>query len=676
MRLSRHPLVALFIPCLAASAAAAPSVTRSDLCSERRQIAWLHAGPCAAPISGWRASPLVPATDRADLPQGAQAHFDHYCVYDWVAQGSPSVAQVAALSAAVGGDIGPDCEVVSPQGSSVTDAVWPQLLDRFRHGTGWRSALPDTGGVATTVAVLDASPLEGTLRGRATPNEGRSGHGFAVGRVIRDLACPDLAAGGCFARVADRLALPLLPSGQRDTAGGGYFGAFSDVARAAMGSLALQARSAGGPLILNLSIGWAPDLLPATPALLGDVADPSAAAPGPRAVFDALQLAACQGHLVIAAAGNALPGPEAGTGPLLPGGWERAPLTAAACARFGLPRPPASTPYRPTLYAVGGIDADQQPLINARAGAEPRRVAFASHGLAPYADPADPALLAAGMPGPTEVYTGSSMAAAVTSGVAAAVWAYRPGLAAADVMAALWQSGAPVGRVADVCAAPGGGPCGLSPASPARAVRALSLQSALCGACATGAGLCPPVFALGCGGPPGPAPAAVAVPSALLSNVFGPFGVINDRSDPVVCLPDDVYDHPTAGGGAPCPDRQFSSPAAAPRVAPQPFDPLCPSCLMVDTGIAARVYTLKGEINSVYAGATFQDFTLKLDDGTVLSLDSYLKAQGLTSLTGGDTFSISGIDLGYSTTATQASLYATLVKGSTTYVIDSPILLY
>lgn len=151
-------------------------------------------------------------------------------------------------------------------------------------------------------------------------------------------------------------------------------------------------------LVLNLSLAWDGKLFG---GLNGEqIADMQA---GTQAVYRALQYAASYDVLVLAAAGNQKKEPCANFGPLLPAGWESEPPRENCCGEAD---------GAPILYAVGGLRADGSPLDNARPSGMPRRAAF----------------------GETKVFTGSSVATAIVSSIAAVVWDTFPDLNSCEVM--------------------------------------------------------------------------------------------------------------------------------------------------------------------------------------------------------------------------------------------------
>ena len=82
--------------------------------------------------------------------------------------------------------------------------------------------------------------------------------------------------------------------------------------------------------------------------------------------------------------------------------------------------------------------------------------------------------------------SGTSVATVITSAAAAAVWAYRPDMTAAEVAEIVYAQGRATGRPAEYCLRP---PCGAS--------RQVSICKAVSGACETHQGACP-VAAIRC----------------------------------------------------------------------------------------------------------------------------------------------------------------------------------
>jgi hypothetical protein len=280
-------------------------------------------------------------------------------------------------------------------------------------------------------------------------------------------------------------------------------------------------------LIVNLSLGW-------DQSLHARYAAPSAA----QAVKIALQRAACRGALIFAAAGNRNPVSQHGA--LYPALWEQdAAPNASECRGLGVLLDQGTQDdqkqaaqaagkgelYAPLLYAVGGVDQTDTPLISTRAGGQARLTAY---GMAVITDDVRPNV----------AFTGSSMATAVASGVAAAAWSFAPALSPAELVAKLYEAGQvidPTLAVPSFCL--GGAACHTLP------VRRLTVCAAL-GAIGVSSTCVVP-------GPAGEAPVPGTVPPALPA-------CSGTGCAPVASNPSDIE----------------------PWVNPQPGDPICPSCMI------------------------------------------------------------------------------------------------
>jgi len=276
------------------------------------------------------------------------------------------------------------------------------------------------------VAVIDATP---TKKGLTSPD--RTFHGFSVSRTVARLACEDADSPACAEQVVAQLALPIVGATEGDATedfeNGGRTGSFTHLYDAI--ERALDAwKPKEQHLVINFSVGW----------------DPVKADPGDENVERIkaqLERASCLGALIVAAAGNY----SGSTGPVFPAAFEalKAP-TGEACAKFKLdgiaPAAKAARaskangktpPYAPLVHSVGAVDAlDQRLLVNRRWG-QPRLAALGVSVMVP------------GPPGTpyTPPHDGTSMASAIVSGIAAAVWAARPELDAASVMQAVYDGG-------------------------------------------------------------------------------------------------------------------------------------------------------------------------------------------------------------------------------------------
>jgi hypothetical protein len=309
------------------------------------------------------------------------------------------------------------------------------------------------------LAFLDTQPTE-----EGAPETcGNSPHGFTLAHIARQLVCAQGAHEHCAAQITTRLAMPIIDfdpkkskHNKTDTVRGGFLGMQSDLAEAIRSEVDdwLKAKKQQH-LVLNLSMAWDGELFDGL-----DQQQIGEMRAGTQAVYRALQYAAGFDVLVLAAAGNQKREPCGNTGPLLPGAWERGE-PAQICGKPGEKKVPL-------LYAVGGVRSDGNPLLNARPGGMPSRSAYGENAVVPSLDPKKP----------TAMLTGSSVATAVVSSIAAIVWDTRPDLSSHEVMEKLYTSGDELGFKADFwfgASAP--------PSPPFLTVHRLSLCTAIKEAC-------------------------------------------------------------------------------------------------------------------------------------------------------------------------------------------------
>lgn len=445
-----------------------------------------------------------------------------YCRYTWV--GEPGVpADLQALAALRRFEI--DVPVISAAALGSPDAEFSAL---YKKQAGRVSFIGDVTPAPRTpvwVAVIDSAAHAWT---DAAPD--RFGHGRAVGAVVNDLACGDLKGKECGLRIENTLAMPQVDQNVIDYTDGGFFGSrmqLADAIEATVAAWDKERMQTQAKLIINLSLGW-------DQSLHARYAAPSAA----QAVKIALQRAVCRGALIFAAAGNRNPVSQHGA--LYPALWEQEPApNANECRRLGVVVDEKSQDagkqatraagkgdlYAPLLYAVGGVDQTDTPLISTRTGGQARLTAY---GMAIITDDVRPNV----------AFTGSSMATAVASGIAAAAWSYAPALSAADLVAKLYEAGQvidPTLAVPSFCL--GGAACHTLP------VRRLSVCAAL-GAIGVSSTCVVP-------GPSGESPVPGTIPPALPA-------CSGTDCAPVASNPSDIE----------------------PWVHPQPGDPICPSCMI------------------------------------------------------------------------------------------------
>ena len=388
--------------------AAAVSVP-SDLCPPGRRVGKFNGGCPKPPGAGaddphWEVEAMFSGVD--DLPGALEG----FCRYVWV--GDPAALTPLPKSISTG----PDCRVF-PQ-SPMAPALNSAYRTAFTEGTLPLRTKP-TGGVGVTIAVVDTAPAK-TIKGQA-------GHGQTMAAIAAELAggcAPGLEERHCKREVVTTLGLPQTRTGP-DLARGGFYGYQSELAEGIARAIADWGAGSDDHLVLNLSVGWEP-----TP---NEFSNPS---PAVEAVRDALAIGHCRGALIVAASGNRPENTCFGdaTGP---GGWEREPgYSAAQCGALGLPNAAIALPnplpaYHPFLYAATPLDWRRGNLVDAREDSNAR-------------------LAATGFAGFDEVrghnygpLTGSSVSTAVISGTAALAWSYFNSLSADEIMALLYDAGAP-----------------------------------------------------------------------------------------------------------------------------------------------------------------------------------------------------------------------------------------
>lgn len=530
-------------------------------------------GDCSPPKTGddgsWRWGKLFD-----QLPDGAPKSLSQYCYYEHKEDIAFLAAHLDELPLGPNNQPGTawlecDSEVVAPMvdTSEVALAMADDLGESFRDALDVPlSLIANPAAPAVKIAVVDTWPTSGI-----TPT---SSHGFGMGSLAANLTCGLFGPGGqCTIEIAPYLALNVVEPGQRDNQNGGYYGQRGRVAKAL---LAAVTKLGASHLILNLSFGW-DGVYNTTPSNTPSMAT--------DAVREALEYAACQGALTIAAAGNApgavLPSDDPnpldaitpGQGPLYPAAWEG---TAPYCGDGSF------------VYAAGAVDSEDQLLPTARPGAVPPHVvpSFAVPALGKTTD--DPMLRVVGP------YTGTSVSAAITSAIAALRWHYEPALTADELVAAVRDAGKLLPTLApDFGVAVAGSP-----------VRRLSLCKAV-ETFAPGTTCSPP--AAGAGQNPAWDPLELdAVLMAVPTEYDGTVLTTVDPSATATCGAD-VYVDASVGkfeGPSPCPLDQLPATALVPWVTPQPGIDPCGACALAlsDPSAAILEIAVNGELTgSAYA---------------------------------------------------------------------------
>lgn len=391
------------------------------------------------PYSSYDSEPESPPVEikvaPADHVQLKKLGLDRICIYTpkeggpWV-EFVPPAGLVArqdrlALSITSAGGLPSD---------ALSRMIWEKLAAQLADQTGppepaspgGKGAFHFKGEPSVRLTFIDSQPdsRPGGRSALSRPADG-SLHGFTLAHFAQDIVCPSGPYPGhaCAATVESRRALgygdfdPGLPLPQAELAAGrsGHVGLVSDLATAIVAEVLYWRQfEPHKHLVLNLSLGWDGESFGDL-----DARSLSQLEPAVRSVYEAVRFARNSGALVIAAAGNRKGGSET-EWPLLPAAWEL--------------RRPSWFPFRlgcKPLYAVGGVDWQGLPLPNSRVGGRPRRAAFADHSVTHAEDPG----------GPTAMYTGTSVSAAVTSSMAAVIWHLQPDLKPAQVMKLMAHAG-------------------------------------------------------------------------------------------------------------------------------------------------------------------------------------------------------------------------------------------
>ncbi len=588
-------------------------------CTGQRWVAVVNpSAPCPNDSLGiWTAAKLFKGAVGGPPPALAR-----YCVYEWTGArvnggatqclpygpNGPGDDEIDQLQAAVGvgAELGEDCIDTAPLAFEDDASAWARQ-ELFRRAGGVDSLPPSAMDPSLPLPVrlvaADTSP-DALLGGIAV---GQSRHGDTVAHVARDLACPKGEAAACAAHVTTALGLPrfdLANPLSTDPVRGGFFGTEGDLAQS-IERLVLTWRDEvtkgqGDPrLVINLSVGWEddPERNNCDPANLA--ANPESLGPPARAVLDAMRYATCHGALILAAAGNHTGGPAPSSGLVCPARWEEIPAPdPKTCAEFvgnsfaaawmeqwpNLPRRPApgQVPYDRIVYAVGGVDHGDDPLVPTRPLARPR---IAALGL--LASAWDTSLNAAVTPNangqppaPSPLITGSSVSTAVVSAIAASLWAYNPTRTAPEILDAVYQSGVVlqqngVNIPADPDTCVGATAC---------AVHRLSLCRALSVPCND--------------------PAPVGTQNQPLQNPPLPSGLASTLASEFSTAPSSQSPFPDT---LPIPHSRYPTVAASPWTFPQPNWPACPACV-------AQVQGPNDVILHARPGITMTDLTLVLVD--------------------------------------------------------------
>lgn len=419
----------------------------------RRYVALMKAGlPCAT-IQGWSSAPLFLLTSDARQAWGAKegqapkldalgmpAPLRRFCVHAWSGAGAPAAAPVVPGAVRVD----PDPDVVVPQAAggkrdTAASRTTLQALGAL-SGPALATSPYDRSEGLPYVAIVDTAdsrpPGLPALPSYATAAP-RHQHGLTMALLVEGIRCPRREAQ-CVSRQFLAQAFPYDAASVEPLPSGGQRGSLGSLASAigeAVARWRAQPDAKSSPLVINLSLGW--DLrhggeLPLAHEALLELAAPDPSVPATvQAVHHALAWAACEGALSLAAAGNARGSLCEEQGTMAPAAWEQLPAPSLdACAALGVAVPAGRTPAK-LVYGAGGLDASDRPIANSRLGSMPTRGLHAMRAVA-----------AADGGTYTQPWTGTSVAAAALSAIAAQAWSHRPAQSASTLIALVDGSGA------------------------------------------------------------------------------------------------------------------------------------------------------------------------------------------------------------------------------------------
>lgn len=592
--------------------------------------------------SGWSGAPLFTAS-------GVPAIFGRYCKYEGPNASPPTIPGAVRIDR--------DFDIVVPQ-ATPTQALSQLQSDRALQAWG---AMPT--GMASGihkgpyVAIIDTA--DSTAIGAQAPSYSATTpqqHGIIMRTVIGAIRCPS-GGNDCLARMFSVQAFPYDDVGSLESGNPGYRGSLGSLAVAIVeGWDQWKTYGDGSGLINSMSLGWDPSFswipsetdastdepdtstdeldasndgswgngepwdLPQVDSPLDLIANPSSSVPATvQAVYAALTLAACDGVLSLAAAGNDRGLRCEQQGPLAPAAWESHIVPIDECQALELDT--SGFEEGPLVYAVGGLDAKDRPIANALSQSMPTRALYAHQVVVPV-----------GGGDYSEPLTGTSLATAAEAGIAAERWAQSPSDSAHDVMTALDASGLPIGNLS----ADWGPSQGLP-------VRRIDAHSALDG---------------------GPG-ADVYLPrtQTLLAGLGPSLGAATTTVQATTVPPLGTAQNPTAlHGAAPgthCGSQSIFAPLGASgalpsrqplddELRPQPHVPICPNCptYKTVTQTSYHYYSLSLQLNALVVGNnTISDVRVAFTDPT--SGDSVEFSLGLTPTTNVvvplDQYSISGL---------------------------------
>jgi hypothetical protein len=401
----------------------------------------------------WRAMFEDGSPEVAALTSPVPHEFQKFCIFEWVGQQEiknleeyNQVLTVIDNSPDMSLDtVAVDCMGFKEQATTLNDPDLRKLLNEsFLLNIG---ALDSSDLAATLpyqspvrVEVVD-SVSQTAVDNAITPH---NMHGIFMSSLIGNIACP--SGGACLDTIRHLLAMPRQDYVLPDWTVGEDYASKVDLAVQIYAAVQQwredkqnHAPNMSDRLVLNISLGYQ--------RVNQGVDDFDR---GPQAsLVTALKFAACHGALVFAASGNVRDEncPQNDVGPLAPASFETlAAPTEAECHALGFDPdwaqdfPVFGNDPRPLVYAIGGVDAYDEPLANSRTDSQPALVALGANAVGN-----DQSL----------ALTGTSISTAVASAAGQLLWMYNPRLRPDEVYFAMYKSAWELGQPADFGLTPG-----------------------------------------------------------------------------------------------------------------------------------------------------------------------------------------------------------------------------
>lgn len=401
----------------------------------------------------WQAMFEDGSPEVAALTSPVPEEFQRFCMYEYVGQQDlKSVEEYNLILQAIDNhpdlsldSVAADCMGFKEQ-SSLNDLDFRKLLNE--------SFMLNIGGIESSdlaatlpyqrpvrVEVVDSVSQTAVDNGFTPHNV----HGLFMSALIGNIACPGGDAT-CLDSIHHLLAMPRRDYQLPDWTVGEDYASKVDLAIQIYAAVQQwredkhnHAPNATDRLVLNISLGYQ--------RVNQGVDDFDR---GPQASLKtALDFAACHGALVFAASGNVRDEncPQNDLGPLAPASFEMLPApTEQECHALGFDPdwaqdyPVFSNDPRPLVYAIGGVDAYDEPLANSRPKSQPTLVALGANAVGNDTSMA---------------LTGTSISTAVASATAQLLWMYNPRLRPDEVYFAMYKSAWDLNILADFALTPG-----------------------------------------------------------------------------------------------------------------------------------------------------------------------------------------------------------------------------